>query len=234
MSSHRKLVGGIAIAGVLVGGAIAGALLGAPTLSSASTVGAASSFAVTHPHGGEQLDAAAKALGMTTDELQTELDSGKTIAQVASDKGVDVTTVIDAMVAAAEANLRQEITDFVNNGKPARVPNGHGRPGFAGPGFGKGHGPGPDLDSAASALGITSDALRTELQSGKSIAEVAREKGVDPQKVIDAIVAAETARIDQAVTAGHLTQAQADAEKSQLTQRVTAQVDRAGKPHPPK
>ena len=43
-----------------------------------------------------------------------ELKGGKTIAQVAQEQGVDVDTVIDAMVAPAKAR----ITKFVNEGRP--------------------------------------------------------------------------------------------------------------------
>ncbi len=98
-------------------------------------------------HGGQGLDAAATALGITADELRTELEAGTTIAQVASDKGVDVQTVIDAMVAQAKTHLDEEvaagehtqeeadqkladmterITDSVNNGMPARGDHGPG------------------------------------------------------------------------------------------------------------
>ena len=88
---------------------------------------------------GEHLEAAATALGMTADELRTELKAGKTIAQVAADQGVDVQDVIDALVAEVKEHLDEEvasgehtqeeadaklaeatarITDRVNNGKP--------------------------------------------------------------------------------------------------------------------
>ena len=61
--------------------------------------------------GGKGLDAAAKALNMTAADLRTQLDAGSTIAKVATDKGVAVQTVIDAMVADAKAHLAQEVTD---------------------------------------------------------------------------------------------------------------------------
>lgn len=218
--TSKKLIGSLAISGALLGGGIAGAMLGAPTISLAETLGVGTVTAPARGGGTAQLDAAAKALGMTTADLQTQLDAGKTIAQVASAKGVDVNTVIDAMVAAAQSGLRQRITDFVNNGHPKGEP-GH----FRGPG-----GPmfGPNLDAAASALGITNDELMTALLSGKSIAQVASDRGVAVQKVIDAIVAAETTKIDQALSAGRITQSQADSSKSGLLQRVTDLVNRAG------
>ena len=61
--------------------------------------------------GGKNLDAAAKALNMTAADLRTQLEGGSTIAKVATDKGVAVQTVNDAMVADAKAHLAQEVTD---------------------------------------------------------------------------------------------------------------------------
>src|SRR6185295_15246663 len=60
-------------------------------------------------HGGPGLDAAASALGVSTDELRQSLDGGSTIAEVAQSKGVDVQTVIDAMVADLQAHLDTEV-----------------------------------------------------------------------------------------------------------------------------
>ena len=65
---------------------------------------------------GTELDAAAQALGMDRSALVQELKDGKTIAQVAEEKGVDVDTVIDAMV----APVKERITKFVNEGRPER------------------------------------------------------------------------------------------------------------------
>ena len=67
------------------------------------------------------------------------------------------------------------------------------------------------LDAAAGALGMTEDQLRTELQAGKSIADVATEKKVDLQKVSDAVLAAAKTEAAKAVADGKLTQTQADA-----------------------
>jgi hypothetical protein len=50
-------------------------------------------------------DAAAKALGMTSDELYAAVQGGKTLADVAKDQKVSVTALVKAMVADAEADL---------------------------------------------------------------------------------------------------------------------------------
>lgn len=63
---------------------------------------------------------------------------------------------------------------------------------------------------AAEKLGMSVDALRDELQAGTTIAELAQEKGVDVQTVIDAFVAGRQEWLDEAVANGRLTQEQAD------------------------
>lgn len=83
-----------------------------------------------------------------------------------------------------------------------------------GPG-GRGHGLGqPELDAAAKALNMTTAELTTALQSGKTLEQVAQDANVDIQVVKDAIQAAHAAemrtRIQQAVTDGTITQANAD------------------------
>ena len=88
----------------------------------------------------------------------------------------------------------------------------HGRgPGGGGRGFGLGQ---VELEAAAKVLGMTVDELSTALQSGKTLEQVATDKGVDIQKVKDAIQAAHATevrdRIQQALTDGTITQANAD------------------------
>ncbi len=67
---------------------------------------------------GEMLDAAATAIGITADELKTEIRAGKTIAEVAVENGTTAQDVIDALVATASADLTQRITDRVNGVRP--------------------------------------------------------------------------------------------------------------------
>ena len=50
-------------------------------------------------------DAAAKALGMSSDELYTAVQGGKSLADVAKDQKVSVDSLVKAMVADAEADL---------------------------------------------------------------------------------------------------------------------------------
>ncbi len=60
---------------------------------------------------GPKLDAAAKALNVSVDDLRSKLHDGKTLADVAKEQNVDVSKVIDAMVADATAHIDQAVQD---------------------------------------------------------------------------------------------------------------------------
>ncbi|MFN8474940.1 MAG: hypothetical protein U0822_22320 [Anaerolineae bacterium] len=63
------------------------------------------------PIGGPAVfDAAAKALGMTTADLQTALQSGQTLSAIAQSKGVSADTVKAAIVAAKKAEVDAAVT----------------------------------------------------------------------------------------------------------------------------
>lgn len=126
MKRSRKLIGAAAFSVALAGGGVAGAMLGAPGTSGAQDTTSttaptpAAGAAVKHPGARravhqfrvarrDGLDTAAKVLGMTPEALRTELRSGKSIADVAKERNVDVQKVIDAIVAEAKAKLEAEI-----------------------------------------------------------------------------------------------------------------------------
>jgi hypothetical protein len=80
-------------------------------------------------------------------------------------------------------------------------------------------------DAAAKALGLTTDKLHAALQSGKSLADVAKDQKVSVSSVVKAMVTATEDALASAVKDGTLTQAQADKMKTSLTQRITDRVN---------
>jgi len=104
--------------------------------------------------GSTELTAAANALGMTTDELTAALKEGKTLEQLATENGVDLQTVQDAIQAAHETEMRDRIQQSVDDGtitqeKADWLLEGLDKGFLNGPGFGfgfggPGHGPRPD------------------------------------------------------------------------------------------
>ena len=79
--------------------------------------------------------------------------------------------------------------------------------------------------AVAAVLGMTEEEVHTAQHDGKTLATLASEKGVDVQTVIDALVADASTRLDQAVTDGKLTQAEADAKKAELPAKMAERVN---------
>jgi len=138
------------------------------------------------------------------------------------DPGTHIADALAPLV--ADGTLTQEQADKVTSTLKDAMPQG-GRGGGPGMGRGPGMGPGAGLDSAASALGLTADELRTELQGGSTIAQVAADKGVDVQTVIDAMVAQAKSHLDEEVASGEHTQAEADQMLADQTSRITDSVN---------
>lgn len=232
MSTNRKLLGAAAFSLALAGGGAAGALLGTPSLSSAqdgtedttTTDAGGDSRPARFEHRGEGLAAAAEAIGISEDELRTALEDGQSIAQVAEAEGVDVQTVIDALVANGTERLEEAIAELPD--RMAELVEREGLPDRAGPG-GPGflRGRGPVGDALADAIGITEDALREAVQDGATIAEIAAANDVEVRAVIDALVAEATAHLDEEVAEGDLTQDEAAERKADLEERITAMVN---------
>lgn len=84
----------------------------------------------------------------------------------------------------------------------------------------KAHVRGAIIDSAANAIGITSDELRTQLKAGASIADVAAAEGVSINDVKAALTADAAARAADAVAAGKIDQARADKLMATFAERL--------------
>ena len=110
---------------------------------------------------------------------------------------------------------------------------GHGGPGRHHGGPGRHHGARHGLEAAATTLGITPEELRTALRGGQSLADVAASKGVAKEKLIAALVEEAKEHLAEKVTAGRLTQAEADTRLAELTAKITERVEQKGLPGRP-
>ncbi len=86
-------------------------------------------------------------------------------------------------------------------------------------------GTGPGLDAAATYLGLTQSQLMTQLQSGKSLADVAKANGKTVDGLVAAMVADAKQHIAADVKAGRLTEAQQTQILSDLEQHITDMVN---------
>jgi hypothetical protein len=148
--------------------------------------------------------------------------------------------------AVAEGKLDQEranrMIQAIQSGQGMMGPGGPGREGGAqrgpgqhpggppgqgqNPGERRGGPPGPEMRGggmlAANVLGLTPEQLRAEMQAGKTLAEVAQAHGMSRDDFKSKLIAAQKARLDQAVANGRLTAEQAQ----QVADRFAANLDR--------
>jgi hypothetical protein len=142
----------ILIAGLLAALLVVGIVGTTRSLAQSSTPTQQNGFGA-GPRGGhgfglgqEELAAAAKVLGMTTDELSTELRNGNTLQELATQKGVDIQKVNDAITAAHREEMRTQIKQAVTDGTMTQAKadwllEGLDKGYLDGPGFGFGFGP---------------------------------------------------------------------------------------------
>lgn len=191
-------------------------------------------------HGGAQIDltTVATALGYTTaDELKTALSADKSIADLATAKGVALQNLIDLEVVQIVKDLDQRLAD----GKITQteydqqkadsttiathnVNDTHtGQRGFGA--FG-GRQVKTDLTTVATALGYATAAeLKTALVEGTSIADLATAKGVALQSLIDLQAVEITKNLDTNLASGKLTQTEYDKQKADVTAIATRIVN---------
>lgn len=96
-----------------------------------------------------------------------------------------------------------------------------------GPGGRHGHGgPGKHLAAAAEVIGTTVEELRTALEGGQSLAQVAEGNGVSRDDLVAGLVARAREHLAGHVEDGDVTQEQADERLARLSERVEELVDR--------
>ena len=231
MKPNRLAVYGLT-AGLLGGGALGLALTGS-TLASAQVsdvTGTVTDPAATTDSTAPDTSAADSGSTTTTEApATTSSDPSTTTAPAAPAtpapaagsakpaKGEWAKSVLDGLVSKGTITQAQadEILAALNAARPAHGPGGHG-PGRGG--FGK-------LDAAAKALGMSVEDLRSALEGGKSLAAIAKEKGIDVAKIVDALVAEFKAHLDQEVASGIHTQAEADQKLADARTRLEAFVN---------
>ena len=171
--------------------------------------------------GADLMTAAATYIGITAADLRTQLAAGQSLADVAVANG----KTRDGLIAALAAAEQQSIATFVDT-KGTANPGGPGlgRPGGPRGGFGFGV-QGDPLAASATFLGTTTTDLRTKMQAGQTLTQIATAAGKTRDQLVQALVADATAKIEAAKTAGTITAAQATQLESGLTDRMTKLAD---------
>ncbi len=172
----------------------------------------------------QMYQAAAAKLGMTLDQLKQALGSGQTLAQIAASKGITEQALKDAVINAVKPTLDQAVKD----GKIGQAEEDSFIQAIRNTDLGKALGGGNSggdamrqvsgramssaLQAAASKLGMTVDQMWSDLDSsiGRTMGDLAVEKNVSVSDIKTAVINAVKPDLDQAVTAGTFTQANAN------------------------
>jgi hypothetical protein len=176
-----------------------------------ATVGAGGAIAATQIDPGQESQAvvsdAAEELGVEPSELTAALKKA-------------LANRVDAAVGAGRLTEEQgaELKERIESGDVPLV-------GLGGPGFGHLRHHVGDLDAAASYLGMTEANLMSTLDDGKSLAQIAKDRGKSVAGLVNALVDAAKADLAAAVDAGRLTDAQRDSIVSGLKARITGLVN---------
>ena len=197
----RKFFAPLVVAAAVAAGGVGGALIGVPALSGASETPSSQSApaATAVPARSGALAAAADALGISVKDLAKDLKDGKTIAQVAQgeERRPEQGDRRDGRQGSRERSGRSQGQGSDHQVRERRRPAVTARATRVSVTRSR-----TELDSAAQALGMEPSALAQELKGGKTIAQVAQEKGVDVNTVIDAMVAPVKERITKFVNEG--------------------------------
>jgi hypothetical protein len=181
------------------------------TAALAATVGAGGAIAATQLNPEQEnkavLNDAAEQLGVEPSELSDALKDA-------------LANRVDAAVQAGRLSEEEgaELKERIESGDVPLL-------GLGGPGFGHRMHHVGDLDAAASYLGMTEANLRTALEGGKTLAQIAEDRGKSVDGLVNALVDDAETELAAAVKAGRLTDAQRDSILSGLEQRITRLVN---------
>jgi uncharacterized protein (DUF433 family) len=174
---------------------------------------------------------AAKTIGISPADLVKEMKGGHSIADVATAHHVDPQKVIDAIVSGADAKIQAAVSSGkISSAEGAKlqqlVATNAPKLVNATPKQLARHQLVADaINISAKTIGVTPQALRQALASGQSVAQVATAHNVSPTTVVNALVSAGNARIDQAVANHHLSADRAAKLKARLPKLAQRFVD---------
>jgi pyrroline-5-carboxylate reductase len=215
----RRLVASAAALALVAGGGAAYAATGSHSASKGGGRGAIKS-------------AVAAYLGLTAQQLRADLKGGETLAQITSAQGKTVSGLEQSIEAAIKTRLDQAVTagrltsqreQQILSLLPARLDK---LVNVSHPGALTRHKLGALrrglISVSATYLGLTPQSLRSELRTGKTLAQVATAQGKTAAGLEQSIEAAIKTRLDKAVTAGKLT----SQREQQILSRLPARLDK--------
>ena len=174
----------------------------------------------------------AEALGMDSEEIVDALKDGKTVAELAEEKGLELGDLVDALVNPRIATMKERMLERFESGEDLPFHGDRfsfdksfgGRFGMM-PRSGMGGMLGAGSDLLSEALGMTTDELMAALEDGTTISELAEAQGVPLETLVDTLAEAMAEQMSVMVESGHLTQEDLEAHIEQMKEMLQAQLE---------
>lgn len=170
-------------------------------------------------HGGPVNDTELqKILGMTADQIKSALQSGKTMKDLITVKGLDFATVMKQVKASHDADMQAKIAADVKSGKitQAQADEMESK---------KTERETKEITNLASVLGTTVDKIKADRDAGKTLDETITSLGLNKETVMQKLKetrdAEMKANLAADVKSGKITQAQADEMQTRMTTMET-------------
>lgn len=234
MNKNRKWLLALSVAGLITANGIAMAAVDTEQQDGAKTQRPAFADRMNHDgmraHKGE-IKPLLDLLNIDAATFKTEIQSGKTLVVISSEHGVSEEAlkdfiknqmtqhldkaVVDGKIAQDKAdqmksNMDERINKMINAKAPMQDGN-HRMAKF-------------DHKELLALLKMDVDTLKTEMKSGKTLAEIAGEQGVSEQALKDVIKQQMTQRLDKAVENGKIPQDKAVAIKANMDERIDKMI----------
>ncbi|WAM31262.1 hypothetical protein [Caldicellulosiruptor naganoensis] len=176
-------------------------------------------------------------LGMKKEDIQKQIQSGKTFLDILKDKGLTLeqfkSKLLDAIYskideAVKNNKITSEQANTLKQNFKQKLESWNGttpffgfKPKAFGRGFGKGFFGLDMMSDIASVLGMTKDNLLNELKNGKTLQDILKAKNMSEQDFKNKLIALESSKIDKLVTDGKITKEQATQMKEAIKNKIT-------------
>lgn len=179
-------------------------------------------------HGNDGFGQLIQKLGLTKEDIATAKNSGKTLFDLAKEKGYTADQVREMLVqiktecinkAVTDGKLTKEKADELISKAKEQASKWDGSIKYFN--HNDKHKKGEEFFSPMEALGLTKQDIAAAKKSGKTIFDLAKEKkGMTADQVKAALIKAETDKINKRVTEGKMTKEKADAMIAKIKERI--------------
>jgi hypothetical protein len=139
----------------------------------------------------------AQLLGLSSQQLQSDLQSGQTLGSLAQQQGVSSSSLLSSVEQDMKTNapqgasslsssqLQNIATNIINGSPPSQ--SGGSFSAFAHGAHRGSEGNGPSLSNTAQLLGLSSQQLQSDLQSGQTLGSLAQQQGVSSSSLLSSV-----------------------------------------------